>query len=158
MNLFDNVMLWLYVFGILITWAIVIIWMLTENKRAEKRLKIINKNLQKNHRDIEVMKFLLQDDIIDKIDRLIDINIEMASNNYLDLTFGLRNIDDSYLTEEMQKEMEEYIYQSTMKGMTKEIRELISLVHRIDEEKDLEELIRFRIKMFMISLLIKTNK
>ena len=104
------------------------------------------------------MKLLLEDDIIDKVDNIIDTNIRMASDNYLDLTFGFRNINDSYLTEEMQTEMSEYIYQSVQKNMTKDVVALISLVHKINNEEELEELIRFRIKMFMISLLIKTNK
>ena len=134
------------------------IWFILDCRKTKKDMKPIYDKLNQGHRNIEVMKLLLEDDIIDKVDNIIDTNIRMASDNYLDLTFGFRNINDSYLTEEMQTEMSEYIYQSVQKNMTKDVVALISLVHKINNEEELEELIRFRIKMFMISLLIKTNK
>lgn len=134
------------------------VWFILDCRKTKKDMKPIYDKLNQGHRNIEVMKLLLEDDIIDKVDNIIDTNIRMASDNYLDLTFGFRNINDSYLTEEMQNEMTEYIYQSVQKNMTKDVVALISLVHKINSEEELEELLRFRIKMFMISLLIKTNK
>lgn len=134
------------------------VFIIIDHVLTKKEMKPLYDALDDGHLMIEKMKILLEDQPIDKIDIIIDTNIQNAADHYMDLTFMYRKPDDIYITEDMEKEMSEYIFQSVKKDITKPVFELLSLIHCLNTEDDIDELLRFRIKLFMISLLVKTNK
>lgn len=102
------------------------------------------------------MKILLKKDSVEKINNILDTHIRNASNNYMSLTVNYNN--DIYITDAIQKEMSEYIFLSVKKNMTKTMIDTLSLIYVINAEEDINEILRFRIKLFMITEIVKTNQ
>lgn len=116
-----------------------------------------NKKSKKEEKEnIELLKILLEPDSLNKIDTSLDQFIYNAGNNYT--LFKLSQKENHYITEEDQNEMIMYIFASVKKNMTKEMRRLIGLVHVINSEQDLDNLIQLRTKMYMLNFVVDYNK
>lgn len=102
------------------------------------------------------MKLLLKKDSVERINNILDTHIRNASNNYMSLTVSYTN--EIYITDAMQKEMSEYIFQTVKKNMTQTMIDALSLIYVINTEEDLNEILIFRIKLFMITEIVKTNQ
>lgn len=120
-----------------------------ENKKIE------NKDTKKDSsKEIDII--LQSDDIINKVNKLIDDLIENASNIYTILTIDSSD-DGKYINSTVSDQMAEYIFQTIKKNMTFSIFNTIKLVYVINDEKDLDNLLKLRIKLFMINIIINNN-
>lgn len=115
-----------------------------------------NKTKKEPEINIEVLKLLLSENSAEKIDTALDQFINAAGDNYT--LFKLTQNSTHYITEEIQKEMILYIKASVMKNMTKEMRTLIGLTHVIESEKDLEDLIMVRTKLYVLNYMVNYNR
>lgn len=116
--------------------------------------KIVNKDTKDSSKEIDII--LQSDDIVDKVNKLIDDLIENASNIYTILTIDSSD-DGKYINSTASDLMAEYIFQTIKKNMTFSIFNTIKLVYVINDEKDLDNLLKLRIKLFMINIIINNN-
>lgn len=119
-----------------------------ENKKIE------NKDTKDSSKEIDII--LQSDDIVNKVNKLIDDLIENASNIYTILTIDSSD-DGKYINSTASDQMAEYIFQTIKKNMTFSIFNTIKLVYVINDEKDLDDLLKLRIKLFMINIIINNN-
>lgn len=119
-----------------------------ENKKIE------NKDTKDSSKEIDII--LQSDDIVNKVNKLIDDLIENASNIYTILTIDSSD-DGKYINSTASDLMAEYIFQTIKKNMTFSIFNTIKLVYVINDEKDLDNLLKLRIKLFMINIIINNN-
>ena len=140
------------IFGVL---AIAIVTDHMTKKQEELRKKTKNKKVV--HRsDNERIKILLsEENIIEKINTIIDSIIANAANNYLILTVQ-DDQREGYISPDIEKEMSEYIFLTVKNNMTKDMKDLISMIY-ITENGELDKLLRLRIKFYMINRMINNN-
>ena len=140
------------IFGVL---AIAIV-----TEHMTKKQEELRKNRKKKrvvHRpDNERIKILLsEENIIEKINTIIDSIIANAANNYLILTVQ-DDQREGYISPDIEREMSEYIFLTVKNNMTKDMKDLISMIY-ITENGELDKLLRLRIKFYMINRMINNN-
>ena len=109
----------------------------------------------KQKRNTEVMNIILKKDSYTDVNALIDAFIKDAIELYRILNVV---VEETYLTKDKIKEMEGYVYQTVKRKMTKDIVDLISLFYVIESEKDIDDIIRLRIKLHLIQNAVEQNK
>ena len=141
--------------GIFGSLAIAIVTDHMTKKQEELRKKTKKKRVV--HRpDNERIKILLsEENIIEKINTIIDSIIANAANNYLILTVQ-DDQREGYISPDIEREMSEYIFLTVKNNMTKDMKDLISMVY-ITENGELDKLLRLRIKFYMINRMINNN-
>ena len=120
----------------------------------KKNKKIENKDIKDPSKEIDII--LQSDDIVNKVNKLIDDLIINASNIYTILTIDSSD-DGKYINSSVSDQMAEYIFQTIKKNMTFSIFNTIKLVYVINDEKDLDNLLKLRIKLYMINIIINNN-
>ena len=125
--------------------------------KKQEELKKNRKKKRVVHRpDNERIKILLsEENIIEKINTIIDSIIANAANNYLILTVQ-DDQREGYISPDIEKEMSEYIFLTVKNNMTKDMKDLISMIY-ITENGELDKLLRLRIKFYMINRMINNN-
>lgn len=104
----------------------------------------------------ERLKLILSNDnIIDKINNIIDKLISDAADMYMILNVNYKQ--DHYINADETETMKLYIYGTVKKNMTDSIKEMISLIYDISDDKKLEDLLLFRIKIYMISVIVNNH-
>ena len=63
---------------------------------------------------------------------------------------------EGYISPDIEKEMSEYIFLTVKNNMTKDMKDLISMIY-ITENGELDKLLRLRIKFYMINRMINNN-
>lgn len=109
----------------------------------------------KQKRNTEVMNIILEKDSYTDVNALIDAFIKDAIELYRILNVV---VEETYLTKDKIKEMEGYVYQTVKRKMTKDIVDLISLFYVVESEKDIDDIIRLRIKLHLIQNAVEQNK
>lgn len=138
--------------GIFGTLAIAIVTdhMTNKEQKNTKKKRVVHKP------DNERIKILLsEENIIEKINTIIDSIISNAANNYLILTVQ-DDQREGYISPDIEREMSEYIFLSVKNNMTKDMKDLISMIY-ITENGELDKLLRLRIKFYMINRMINNN-
>ena len=121
-----------------------------ELKKNRKKKRVVYRP------DNERIKILLsEENIIEKINTIIDSIIANAANNYLILTVQ-DDQREGYISPDIEKEMSEYIFLTVKNNMTKDMKDLISMIY-ITENGELDKLLRLRIKFYMINRMINNN-
>ena len=125
--------------------------------KKQEELKKNRKKKRVVHRpDNERIKILLsEENIIEKINTIIDSIIANAANNYLILTVQ-DDQREGYISPDIEREMSEYIFLTVKNNMTKDMKDLISMIY-ITENGELDKLLRLRIKFYMINRMINNN-
>ena len=123
--------------GIFGSLAIAIVTDHMTKKQEELRKKTKKKRVV--HRpDNERIKILLsEENIIEKINTIIDSIIANAANNYLILTVQ-DDQREGYISPDIEKEMSEYIFLTVKNNMTKDMKDLISMIY-ITENGELDK-------------------
>lgn len=145
MSLYNVIMIVLIslIFFVFIIWAVVdIVIKLEKNDIDESQSQEID--------------ILMQDDSVDKINNILDTHIKNAGNNYISLT--LNYSDELYITEAIEHEMSTYIFQSVKKNITPALIKTLSLIYIINSEDQLDELLKFRIKLYLITEIVRLNQ
>lgn len=106
--------------------------------------------------DNETLKILLGENIVNKIDEIIDTFIRNAGDMYNILVLS-SNVNN-YMNENDIEKMQEYIILSVENNITDSILELIKLTHKIDNQQDLYDLINLRTKLYMINFVVGYNR
>lgn len=106
--------------------------------------------------DNEILKILLGENTVNKIDEIIDTFIRNAGDMYNILVLS-SNVNN-YMNENDIEKMQEYIILSVENNITDSILELIKLTHKIDNQQDLYDLINLRTKLYMINFVVGYNR
>ena len=106
-------------------------------------------------RNTEVMNIVLKKDSYTEVNALIDAFIKDAIELYRILNVV---VEETYLTKDKLKEMEGYVYQTVKRKMTKDVVDIISLFYVVESEKDIDDIIRLRIKLHLIQNAVEQNK
>ena len=114
-----------------------------------------NKNIEQIN--VELATLLLGDNFVGKVNRLIDSLIQEQVEIYQVMILA-RDMSIHYIKAEEQDKMTKYIMYSVMKNISPELRELISLVYNTETDKDLENVINIRTKLFLINFITNYNK
>lgn len=107
--------------------------------------------------DVLLYRTLMRKNAVEDINSVLDSFISDAADNYLALTVSFMD-NKVYITEKIQKEMTDYIFGMVKRNMTDTIRNLLGLIYIIDTEEKLDELLQFRIKLYMINIMVNLNK
>ena len=99
------------------------------------------------------IKLVLGEKYVDKVNALIDDIITHASTYYQILQ--LTKTEYQYINEAETEKMTKYIYATTMNSMTPAVISTIRTIYRVDTQKELEDFVMLRVKMFMINF--RTN-
>ncbi len=142
----NNIILIIYLVVVTIFAIGVTIYAILESKKENNEENI----------NVDLLNILLTSDSASKIDTVLDQFIISAGDNYT--LFKLSQNPNHYITEEIQKEMIMYIFASVKKNMTREMRTLIGLIHVINSEKDLDDLLNLRIKMYVLNFMVDYNQ
>lgn len=106
-------------------------------------------------RNTEVMNIILKKDSYTEVNALIDAFIKDAIELYRILNVV---VEETYLTKDKLKEMEGYVYQTVKRKMTKDVVDIISLFYVVESEKDIDDIIKLRIKLHLIQNAVEQNK
>lgn len=104
----------------------------------------------------EKIKILLEKDSIENIDNMVDEIIKRSADRYMILNVNFKELP--YITERDTDELTKYIFGSVKMDMTDTVEETIGLIHNISTEKQLDDFLNLRIKMYVLALLVKTNQ
>lgn len=119
-----------------------------------KVLPYHNANTEPN---VEVMKILLEDKSVEKINTVLDDMIREVAGVYQ--IFALSTMENNqYINSEEQEKMERYIETVVTRNIHGELENLLKLIYRINSKEDLEQLVSTRTKIFMINFVINYNK
>ena len=113
------------------------------------------KNKQVVERNPEIIKIILNKDSFEDVNNLIDSFIKDAIQLYRILNVV---VEETYLNKDTLKEMEAYVYQTVMKKMSPDIINVISMFYVIESHKDIEDIIKLRIKLHLIQNAVSQNK
>ena len=119
-----------------------------------KILPNYNPNKEPN---VEVMKILLEDKSVEKINSVLDSMIKEVAGVYQ--IFALSTMENNqYINSEEQEKMERYIEAVVSRNIHGELENLLKLIYRINSKEDLEQMVSTRTKIFMINFVINYNK
>ena len=105
--------------------------------------------------DIDKLRMVMEKESLYNVNVLLDTIITDAIDMY-NILNGVT--DETYYTEEMNNEMSVYVFGMTKKKMTKPVRDAIGLFYTINNEKDLDDIIKLRIKLHLIDVISQQNK
>ena len=105
--------------------------------------------------DVDKLKMVMEKESLYNVNVLLDTIISDAIDMY-NILNGVT--DETYYTEEMNNEMSVYVFGMTKKKMTKPVRDAIGLFYTINSEKDLDDIIKLRIKLHLIDVISQQNK
>ena len=123
------------------------------SKKEEK--EYYDERNKDNSIDIDKIKMVMEKDSLDNVHVLLDTIISDAIGMY-NILNGVT--DETYYTEEMNNEMSVYVFGMTKKKMTKPVRDALGLFYEINTDKDLDDIIKLRIKLHLINVISQQNK
>lgn len=109
---------------------------------------------RKEQLSVDVLKLVIQNDSFDNVNKMLDTIIKDAIEMYTILN-GVEQ--DTYITNEMTNEMYDYVFGMTYKKMTPAVRSALGLFYNIDQEDELTNLLRLRIKLHLINEIYQQN-
>ena len=107
--------------------------------------------------DVQLATLLLGDNFVGKVNSLIDSLIQEQVEIYQVMILA-RDMSIHYIKAEEQDKMTKYIIYSVMKNISPELKQLISLIYDTKTDKDLENVIGIRTKLFLINFITNYNK
>ena len=138
------------VIGVVVPLAISVWILKTADHIARERDK---KNSQIN---VDLLNALLSDKTVENIDTMVDGFISNAGDMYTLLK--LSQNQTHYISEEIKNEMTSYIFGTVKKNMTPTVRQIIGLIHNVDEEEELDKYLDLRIKMYVLNYMVNYNQ
>jgi uncharacterized protein YbcI len=106
--------------------------------------------------DIDKLHILLEDKSIEKINSVIDSYIDEIANTYILMI--LATDDRQYINTEEQEKMLKYIRYTSLKNLSQDMKDLIGIVYKVESNKDIEEYINLKCKVYMINFIVDFNK
>lgn len=151
-----NIIILALLFIVLIALFLVLHLLISDKKEYESiKNKKSNINTDINL-DAETLKILLEKDSIEKIDGTLDQLITDAIKTYSIFNVSIEGAE-SYINSVEIKQMSKYVYASVKKNITPAILYTIKLIHKIDTEKDLDDLLNLKIKIHILATTVNNN-
>ena len=135
---------------LLLTTTVVMIVNYMINKRAMEEIDRLKSTNIDHTNDINI---LLGDKAVDKINTLLDKLISEAADKYKILVIK----DELYITSKQIDEMTTYVTAMVNKNMTSSVLAALKLIYKIDNKKDLKDVLDLRIKIYMIGYALDHN-
>lgn len=135
---------------LLLTTTVVMIVNYMINKRAMEEIDRLKSTNIDHTNDINI---LLGDKAVDKINALLDKLISEAADKYKILVIK----DELYITSKQIDEMTTYVTAMVNKNMTSSVLAALKLIYKIDNKKDLKDVLDLRIKIYMIGYALDHN-
>jgi hypothetical protein len=104
----------------------------------------------------EHLKMLLEDKSIEKINAVLDSLISNSAKTYMILNVTIEG-KEKYITTEESEEMIAYIKASVLKNMTRDVRDLLGMIYKVDTDKDLNNLLSLKIKLYVLATMVNNN-
>lgn len=152
----DNVTAGIEVLCCVITMIIMTGWCAGFIVSMYYKLKVLPKYEGIKKPDVEVMKILLEDKSVEKINNVLDSMIREVAGVYQ--IFALSTIENQYINSEEQEKMERYIETVVGRNIHGELENLLKLIYKIDSDEDLKQLVSTRTKIYMIDFVINYNR
>lgn len=135
---------------LLLTTTVVMIVNYMINKRAMEEIDRLKSANIDHTNDINI---LLGDKAVDNINALLDKLISEAADKYKILVIK----DELYITSKQIDEMTTYVTAMVNKNMTSSVLAALKLIYKIDNKKDLKDVLDLRIKIYMIGYALDHN-
>lgn len=118
---------------------------------------IKNRTEKNKEFDIKKMELMISlEDYINKIESIIDDLIKRSVETYMILNVSYNN--EKYINSEETEQMRNYVFLSVKNNMTDEITSLISTIHVINNESDLDDYLNLKIKLYILAVVVDINK
>ena len=136
--------------------VVFVMLIITDYNYTKTKDRLFNLLREKEDTNVDKMKILLEENAVNKIDEVLDTYINNAAVIYQVLEIA--KSQKEYLNNEDIERMIAYITTMVQKNMTKESVALLSLTHVIDNDNDLNDLIKLRTKLYVLNFSIGFNE
>ena len=104
--------------------------------------------------NVEVCKLLLDKESLEKVNSFIDSMVNDSIHMYQIMEAFT---SETYITKEMADEMSLYCFGMTKNKMTNSVKSTIGLFYDISTEEKLDDVLKLRIKLNIVSKMIEQN-
>lgn len=136
--------------------VVFVMLIITDYNYTKTKDRLFDLLREKEDVNVDKMKILLEENAVNKIDEVLDTYINNAAAIYQVLEIA--KSQKEYLNNEDIERMIAYITTMVQKNMTKESVALLSLTHVIDNDNDLNDLIKLRTKLYVLNFSIGFNE
>lgn len=145
--------------GILILVSIfILIVMITDgfiifDKFKQNKIKEIE---EKHEFNVEVSKLILEGKLVEKSNEIIDSLIREYTDIYQVMVLSMNELQ--YITAEEQDKLQKYIIYKVFHSLSPNVRDVISLAYNTNTDKEIEEVVSTRTKMYLLNYIVEFNK
>lgn len=146
---FEIVINIIYLFVCLVTiiMSIVVIMITTKKDKSEM--------IKEKKYDVDLIKLMLTDNIVDNVNNMLDNIIKEAINLYL--IFNSIN-EETYINNDIAKELEDYTFGMVKNKLTPTVKDTLGLIYDISTKEKLDSVIKLRIKIHVINFMVEQNQ
>lgn len=143
----------LIVIGIILLIAMIVTTVINLRYVYKKHPEITKQSI-----DTDLVKLMLSDNFVGKVNLLIDSIIKEHAEIYQVMILSTSEDKAQYITSEQQDEMQKYVLYMTLKNLSPELKSIMRLVYNIDDATDLKDIVSLRVKLYLINFIIEYNK
>ena len=132
--------------------AILLVMVLFLFKNKNQKEKITSNNTL----NTEVAEILLKDNILEKINTIIDSLVQQYTDVYNIMVIS-NTTQIEYINAKEQENMEKYVTHMVLTSISPDLKNLMGLVYNVQTAEDLKNVVSLRVKMFLINYLVQYN-
>ena len=142
------VLISIFILIVIITDGFIIVDKFKQNKIKEVR--------EKHEFNVEISKLILEDKLVEKSNEIIDSLIKEYIDIYQVMVLSMNELQ--YINAEEQDKLQKYIIYKVFHSLSLDVRDVISLAYNTNTDKELEEVVSIRTKMFLLNYIVEFNK
>ena len=142
------VLLSIFILIVLITDGFILVDKVKKNKIEE---------IQETHNvNVEVAKLILEGKLVERVNEVIDSLIREHVDVYQVMVLSMNELQ--YISAEEQDKLQKYIIYKVVHNISPDVRDIISLAYNVTNDKELEEVVSVRVKMYLLNYIVEYNK
>lgn len=145
---FLMVLICIFILIIIITDGFIIVDNIKQNKIKEVK--------EKHEFNVEISKLILEGKLVEKSNEIIDSLIREYVDIYQVMVLSMNELQ--YISAEEQDKLQKYIIYKVFHSLSLDVKDVISLAYNTNTDKELEEVVSIRTKMFLLNYIVEFNK
>lgn len=114
------------------------------------------KEIEKHKFNVEISKLILEGKLVEKSNEIIDSLIKEYVDIYQVMVLSTNELQ--YINAEEQDKLQKYIIYKVFHSLSLDVKDVISLAYNTNTDKELEEVVSIRTKMFLLNYIVEFNK
>jgi len=114
------------------------------------------KEVEKHKFNVEISKLILEGKLVEKSNEIIDSLIKEYVDIYQVMVLSTNELQ--YINAEEQDKLQKYIIYKVFHSLSLDVKDVISLAYNTNTDKELEEVVSIRTKMFLLNYIVEFNK